>query len=475
MQFLTNAFIIDANHSTTQSVVYPSPLTYGRVGDAPWFRAIGGGLSTVSTPLSNDHVQITGSRAAHGGSVAGGDGYNFASTISGVIITDKPVVTMSPRPLFGGPGDNLTLNPYAIGVPPLAYQWRLNGVAVPGATNASLSIPTLTLSQAGNYDLVVTNSYGSATSQVASVTEDVIALAAGQNFVTDSNPANTPRVGIDSGATWLASSSDGTTTRTGVMSFVATNSNKITVGGSSNFNATNGTVSFWMRSAGTDTNSPGSNQSGLVGAALFGRPGSAAARGFVLLQEDGGQLEFIAPNNGTSANQFASAGSISDNKWHLITLTYDNSAAGSVSLYIDGVLDTTSFNFTAWTWPVGAALQIGYSSDASWRSYNGLLSDVRFYSRTLLPSEIASVYSSGALVDTGNLQMDLSFTTPPGAGFALSWQLGSAVLQSAPAATGPYTDVVGGSSPFNTTAATIQKYFRYRYVPVTQISNPHLM
>jgi len=97
MQTLTNAFVIDATHSTTQSVVYANPQVYGNANGHALVSAIGGGISTVSGAVDADHVKVIGNRAAHGGSVLGGDGFNRASTLSGIIITDKPVVTMSPQ------------------------------------------------------------------------------------------------------------------------------------------------------------------------------------------------------------------------------------------------------------------------------------------------------------------------------------------------------------------------------------------
>jgi Tol biopolymer transport system component len=47
------------------------------------------------------------------------------------------------------------------------YQWRRNTVDVPGATNATLSFPSVVPANAGNYDVMVTNSCGTVTSQPA--------------------------------------------------------------------------------------------------------------------------------------------------------------------------------------------------------------------------------------------------------------------------------------------------------------------
>jgi hypothetical protein len=55
---------------------------------------------------------------------------------------------------------------------PLAvtYQWRFNGNALPGATLPKLDLDQLTLSQQGNYSVVVSNTAGTVTSAAASLT-----------------------------------------------------------------------------------------------------------------------------------------------------------------------------------------------------------------------------------------------------------------------------------------------------------------
>ncbi len=175
MHTLTNAFIIDASLNSTQSVIYPNPKVNGNAGGAPWFRAIGGGLSTVSASIDTDHIKIIGNRAAHGGDIGTGDDYDNASCISGFIITDKPVVTMSPQSVKAGFHDNINLRVIAAGVPPLAYQWRRNGQPIPGATASSYSV--LNITNSGSYDVVVTNLYGSALSAASTIGVEQIAIA----------------------------------------------------------------------------------------------------------------------------------------------------------------------------------------------------------------------------------------------------------------------------------------------------------
>jgi hypothetical protein len=67
-------------------------------------------------------------------------------------------------------GANVPFSVVASGTAPLNYQWLLNGTNIPGATTSSYTRPTVQLSDAGNYSVVVTNNYGSVTSSIAVLT-----------------------------------------------------------------------------------------------------------------------------------------------------------------------------------------------------------------------------------------------------------------------------------------------------------------
>ena len=73
-------------------------------------------------------------------------------------------------------GSALSLTATASGTPTPTYQWRKNGTAIPGATSATLNLGTADLDEAGTYDCVATNSYGTATSNSAVI--EVVAVLA---------------------------------------------------------------------------------------------------------------------------------------------------------------------------------------------------------------------------------------------------------------------------------------------------------
>ena len=455
MQYLTNAFIIDATANTTQSVMYPSTPPVADSGDTAWVRGIGGGLSTASGAVNTDHLRIIGNRAAHVGPKTG---YNFASTISGFIITDKPVISMPPNPVVVCRTDTITWSGYAVGVPPLAYQWRHNGSPIPGATGTSFSLTNVSSADRGSYDLVVTNSYGSATSPPLPI--DQVFTQAGTNFIMDSNPQGPEHDGLDFGATWLASSGG----RTGVMSFNAASTNQVVVPASTNFDTTNGTFVFWMRSSGVI----GTNE-----AMLLDRRNPA---GLILVQSTNGTIRFDTTKPADQSITSVST-NLSDNKWHLVALVYNQGANGECDLYVDGALDSLNFNANPWAWTPGVEFEFGLSHDtANWGPYNGELGDLRIYNRILTAAEVKSIFDAGDLVDTNALVMRLNFQAPPGAGALLRWQCPDALLQSSDSVTGPFSDVPGALSPYPAAARGKQKYYRYHgHSPAAIVSNPYLM
>lgn len=108
------------------------------------------GMSTVPAGLNN--VISIGAGGQHSLAVVG-DG--------------SPRVLIQPVQRTEFTGSTLTLHVGAVGGPPLRYQWRHDGINIPGATNRLLTLTNLSLADAGGYTAVVSNLIGSATSSNA--------------------------------------------------------------------------------------------------------------------------------------------------------------------------------------------------------------------------------------------------------------------------------------------------------------------
>lgn len=81
-----------------------------------------------------------------------------------------PVITTHPVSQTVSASSSVTFTAGASGVPTPTYQWLRNGVALSGATNASLTFASVASTDAGVYALVATNVAGSATSNGATLT-----------------------------------------------------------------------------------------------------------------------------------------------------------------------------------------------------------------------------------------------------------------------------------------------------------------
>jgi len=84
----------------------------------------------------------------------------------------QPIITANPpASVTVTQGGTATMNIVAAGA--VSYQWRKNGVAIPGATGAALVLTNVQAADASNYSVVVTNASGSATSTAVTLTVNV--------------------------------------------------------------------------------------------------------------------------------------------------------------------------------------------------------------------------------------------------------------------------------------------------------------
>ena len=123
----------------------------------------------------------------------------------------------------------------------------------------------------------------------------------------------------------------------------------------------------------------------------------------VILYITGGKTYFSVGNDGTfQTTSGASATSMNDNKWHLVTGVYDHQ---NVNIYVDGVKqnsnpETRNFTDLAYNWCVGSdyydcineySVPLGTIG-----AYSGSIDDVRIYKRALAASEVSALYNMGS-------------------------------------------------------------------------------
>ena len=96
---------------------------------------------------------------------------SITSSVVALTVQVPPVITLQPFSQTVGVGANPSFTVTAIGTGPFAYGLFFNGTnLVQSGTNNSLTLSSVSTNDAGSYTLVVTNAYGSVTSQVATLT-----------------------------------------------------------------------------------------------------------------------------------------------------------------------------------------------------------------------------------------------------------------------------------------------------------------
>lgn len=87
-----------------------------------------------------------------------------------LVTSVPPYITAQPTGTNAVTGDNVNFSVTAGGTTALAYQWRLNGTNIAGATGSSFTRLNAQAVHAGNYSVVITNGSGSITSAPALLT-----------------------------------------------------------------------------------------------------------------------------------------------------------------------------------------------------------------------------------------------------------------------------------------------------------------
>jgi uncharacterized cupredoxin-like copper-binding protein len=95
---------------------------------------------------------------------------SFGSVVSTqAFVLFSPSIISQPTSQTVAPGGTATFVVTAIGDGTLLYQWQFEGDDIPDATNASFSVPSAHQADVGNYQVIVTNDFGSITSAPAAL------------------------------------------------------------------------------------------------------------------------------------------------------------------------------------------------------------------------------------------------------------------------------------------------------------------
>ncbi len=147
-------------------------LSVNAAGDAPlryqWRRNGNNlaGATNATLPWTSVQPQQYGHYSVAVFNAAG----SVTSTGALVNVIIAAVISQQPQSLVANVGSNVTFSVGATGSGQLRYQWRKEGVDRPGATNTSLILTNVQLTDSGNYTVAITDDIGTISSQPASLT-----------------------------------------------------------------------------------------------------------------------------------------------------------------------------------------------------------------------------------------------------------------------------------------------------------------
>ena len=316
--------------------------------------------------------------------------YNAGS--AGKCLGLAPSIVMQPASLAVNVGATAAFSVTAAGTAPLSYQWQFSGSNIAGATGTSLTLSNVQSTQAGNYAVRVSNTFGSTISSNALLT------------VTSPPPCATPPLGLVSW--WRAESNalDSIDSNSGVLhngvgfaggevgqAFVFNGTNSyVEVPDAPALRLTNQlTIEFWVKRRDLQNEDYIINKGGDYTRRMLNY-------GVTITQPQwGGTLAF------TFAGGARHSLSITDLNWHHCAVTARNGDVDP-SFYVDGVQRPVTLRQGASTinlYASTAALDIGAQVDpaSGWFFYSGAVVDeLSIYSRALTAVEIQTIYTAGS-------------------------------------------------------------------------------
>lgn len=385
-----------------------------------------------------------------------------------------PFFIRQPKPETVLAGNSVTFTVQPAGSPPLALQWQKDGVDIPGATGATLTLDAPDYTDAGAYRAVVRNGVGEAFSEPAALgvmpfpsycllTEDlVLHLGFDGNLQDTSGRANhalpegdptfvTGRIGTQA-LRFVTDSTNNIYRYATLAQFPGQTPADFRFGAATDFS-----VAFWLNYSA----SPGDPV--FVGDANW----DGGSKGWLISPTYGTDGLALWISDGTrSLNYNGPAGAIGGNAWHHVVATFQR--AGNVRLYLDGApvyqaplaaigdIDNND---------LGYVLNIGQDGTGYYFPYipDGTIDDLGIWRRALSEYDAQSIYlvgrDAGRTFDqAGPVTVDIRAAD----GFVdVIWQGGT--LQQAASVTGPFAPVAGAKAPFyRTTPGASATFFRVK-------------
>jgi hypothetical protein len=289
-------------------------------------------------------------------------------------------------------GSNVTFSVEANGVPPLFYQWIMDGTNLPGATGQSLVLTNVQYAQAGTYAVEVTNNAGSIVSSNATLTVSAPPACA------------TPPSGLVSWWPGEGNANDNEGANNGVFTNALYGPGEVgeafSFNGSGNYVRVPASVSLNVGAGTGMTIETWINPQDLAGRPIAEwvpkTPGNFGAHFYANLPNQGALYANLYDVSNRSHIIETTNGVLQTNVYQHVAVTYDK-ASGIAALFVNGTVfvQTNLGTFTPQTSP---DLSIGYrpsSVPAGPIAFLGKIDELSVYARALTTPEVQAIHSAG--------------------------------------------------------------------------------
>jgi hypothetical protein len=321
------------------------------------------------------------------------DNARFYRTVSSTNLPPaiRPMINIQPQNLKVAAGRKAAFTVAAAGTEPFAYQWRKDSTnlvdwgRISGATTATLTIANCQASDAGSYDVIVTNAAGAVTSEPAVLTVADLASGLVAYYPMNGNANDESGKGHNGTVVGAALTTDRYGNANGAFSFDG-QSDRLVINPFSGFPSTAVSASFWMKCG-----SMLGKDLCIISYAVAENDNAFA------LAASNPSFRLLIQNGNDNQYSIQSPVSADDGQWHHIVVTW-KSADGQVRIYKDGVLAWTAQHGMGRLITSTGCLGFGEDQDTlggRWGdSFVGQLDDVRIYDRALSVDEVAVLYAA---------------------------------------------------------------------------------
>lgn len=153
-------------------------------GESVLFTVVAAGSGTISYQWQLGNFNIPGARAssfsfanvqevdegAYRVVISDDTGASITSDVASLTVSTAPIISVQPQSQSVSEGDTVTFSVDAQGKGTLTYQWMYNGNNIPGARSQTFSFAGTQIADSGQYQVVVSDSAGSTTSDIALLT-----------------------------------------------------------------------------------------------------------------------------------------------------------------------------------------------------------------------------------------------------------------------------------------------------------------